>query len=203
MATGVPFRQLLVMTISGRRLARWVSQPLAVLAALVFCLGMEAQAQQASGTLTVTATLQSSIRLTFVDNASVGAAGFCPLVNPNTSAASLDLGTASWTGGASSSCVNYVKPAGPATYEVNSAFDVLVQKANTSSPNYRLQVAMSSAPPANVTWLLNSTTLTTATQTLLAAASYGRTTTTLHVQVKNSAAAGVLAETIFFTATAN
>ncbi|MGH9523297.1 MAG: hypothetical protein ACRD3E_12290, partial [Terriglobales bacterium] len=68
---------------------------------------------------------------------------------------------------------------------------------------YRLAVSMSSAPPANVTWQMNALTMTTAAQTLQATNTYGRTTETLNVLVKNSVAAQVLSETIFFTATAN
>lgn len=176
----------------------------AVLCTLAVLLATTASAQTtASGSLKVTASVQGSMSLVFADNASVGTTGFCPLVNPNTNNASLDLGTAQAAVGDSLSCVAFVWNAGGGNYDVSSSFDVLVKVANTTSANYRLAVSMASAPPANVTWLMNALTMTTAAQTLQAANAYGRTTETLHVKVKNSVPAQTLSETIFFTATAN
>lgn len=156
-----------------------------------------------SGSLKVSGILQGSMSLVFVDNPNVGTNGYCPLTNPNTNNASLDLGTAQAVVGDSLPCVGFVWNAGGGTYDVSSAFDVLVRVANTTSANYRLAVSMSTVPPANVTWKMNALTMTTAAQTLQAANAYGRTTETLHVVVKNSVPAQVLTETIFFTATAN
>jgi len=173
------------------------------LLALLLALSTSAVAQQKRASLTVTATVQNSISLVFMDNANVGTTGFCPLTNAGTNNASLDLGSAQAVIGDSLPCVAYLLNAGGGTYDVSSAFDVLVTKANTPSPNYRLAVAISAAPPANVNWIMNALTLTTAPQTLQAANAYGRTTETLHVKVKNSVPAQVLTETIFFTATAN
>ncbi len=158
---------------------------------------------QASGTLTITANVQGSIQLIFDNNASVGSVGFCPLTNAGTNNAGLDLGTASNATGDSLPCVNFVRNIAPATYQVSSAFDVVVSKANTASASYRLAVSMSSVPPANVTWLMNALALSTAPQTLQAANAYGRTTEVLRVQVKNSVPAQVLAEVLNFVATAN
>lgn len=156
-----------------------------------------------SGSLKVTGTVQGSMSLVFVDNPNVGTTGYCPLANANTNNASLDLGTAQAVTGDSLPCVNFVWNAGGGNYDVSSAFDVLVNVANTTSANYRLAVSMSTAPPANVTWSMNALAMTTTAQTLQAANAYGRTTETLHVKVKNSVPAQVLTETIFFTATAN
>jgi hypothetical protein len=90
-------------------------------------------------------------------------------------------------------------------YQVSSAFDVIVSKANSSSPNYRLAAQISTPPPANVSWLLNNVTLTTAGFTTLDAADNYATpiTKTLQVQVKNTVGAQPLLETITFLATAN
>lgn len=158
---------------------------------------------QASGTLTITANLQGSIQLVFDNNASVGQVGYCPLTNAGTNNAGLDLGTASNATGDSLPCVNFIRNFAPATYQVSSAFDVVVSKANTASASYRLAATISAVPPANVTWLMNSLPLTTAPQTLQAANPYGRTTETIRVQVKNSVPAQVLTEVINFVATAN
>lgn len=158
---------------------------------------------QVTGSVAVSAKVQNSISLVFMNNVNVGSAGFCPLTNAGTNNAFLDLGSAQANQGDSLACVAYVWNAGGGFYDVSSAFDVLVTKSNTTSANYRLAVSMSAAPPANVSWIMNALTLTTAPQTLQAANNYGRTTETLHVRVKNSVPAQVLAETISFTATAN
>jgi hypothetical protein len=163
-----------------------------------------AQAQTNSGQLSITLNVQSSISLVFQDNPSVGTNGFCPLTNAGTNNVGLDLGTATFPGGSDSlACVAYTH-VGSAMYQVSSAFDVVVTKANTSSPNYRLAAEISTLPPANVAWLVNNVTLTTAFTQLDAADNYGQAITkTLQVQVKNTVPAQVLAETITFLATAN
>ena len=171
---------------------------------LLAIAALPARAQTASAQLNISLTVQSSISLVFNDNPSVGTPGFCPLTNAGTSNVGLDLGTASFTGGATSTCVNFVRRAGPATYEVSSAFDVLVTKSNSSSPNYSLQAEISTVPPPNVLWMINNITLTTAFTPLDAADNYGQPITkTLQVQVKNNVPAQILQETITFLATAN
>jgi hypothetical protein len=161
--------------------------------------------QTSTGQLTVSMTVQSSIGLIFQNNPAVGSNGFCPLTNSGTNNVGLDLGTASFSGGTDSlACVAY-SHIGAATYQVSSAFDVVVTKANSSSPNYRLAAEISAAPPANVTWLVNNVTLTnTAFTQLDASDNYASTVTkTLQVQVKNTVPAQTLQETITFLATAN
>src|SRR5690348_3517705 len=127
--------------------ARW-----GVVLTLVSLSSIRASAQSSSAQLSVNLTVQSSISLVFQNSPSVGSTGFCPLTNPGTNNVGLDLGTASFSGGASgTTCVSYTTFA-PATYQVSSAFDVVVSKANSSSPNYSLAASLSSAPPANVAW---------------------------------------------------
>jgi hypothetical protein len=178
---------------------------LIVLGGLLSLLTANAGAQTSSGQLTITMNVQSSITLVFQNNPAVGTTGFCPLTNAGTNSVGLDLGTASFPGNFhTSACVNYTHLTG-AVYEVSSAFDVVVSKANSSSPNYRLAAQISTPPPANVTWLLNNVTLTSVGLTTLDTTdNYGTPITkTLQVQVKNTVAAQVLAETITFLATAN
>ena len=166
---------------------------------------LKAQAVAGTAHLTITMNLQSSIGLVFKNSAAVGSPGFCPLSNAGTNNVGLDLGTASFPGGSDSlACVGYSK-VGSATYRVASAFDVVVTKANTTSPSYRLAAQISSPPPADVTWLMNGIALNNTGFTLLDASdNYGTAVTkTLQVQVKNSVAAGPLFETITFLATAN
>jgi hypothetical protein len=163
------------------------------------CQGATATAQ-----LTITMSVQSSISLIFQNNPAVGSNGFCPLSNAGTNNVGLDLGTASFTGGDNLSCVAFTHLTA-ALYQVSSAFDVVVTKANTSSPNYRLAAEISTAPPANVFWLVNNTVLTnTAFTTLDTTDNYATAITkTLQVQVKNPVPAQTLQETITFLATAN
>jgi hypothetical protein len=179
----------------------------AILLACCLAYSMAGQGQAASATaqLTISMSVQSSISLVFQNSPAVGTTGFCPLTNSGTNNVVLDLGTASFpSGGDSSPCVAYAH-IGSATYQVSSGFDVVVTKANSSSPNYRLAAEISVAPPANVAWLVNGVALTNAAFTQLDASdSYGTAVAkTLQVQVKNNVPAQVLQETITFLATAN
>jgi len=172
---------------------------------VLFLLGAAGQAQTSSGQLSITMTVQSSISLIFQNNPSVGNAGFCPLTNAGTNNVGLDMGTASFPGNFhTSTCVNY-QHLNAAFYEVSSAFDVVVSKSNSSSPNYRLAAEISTAPPVGVIWLLNNVTLS---NTAFAQVDAGDTydtpiTKTLQVQVRNNVPTQVLQETITFLATAN
>ena len=198
-----PSNELIINRISQLKFAATCSRGTALLLIMLFP-GLRASAQGASAQLSVNLTVQSSISLVFQNNPSVGSVGFCPLTNAGTNNVGLDFGTASFTGGASLTCVAWSKPGVPATYQVASAFDVVVSKANTSSPNYQLAASLSSAPPANVTWLINNTNLGTAFTTFQTTNTYGtRVTETLKVQVKNNVPAQTLQETITFLATAN
>ncbi|HLW53089.1 MAG TPA: hypothetical protein VKW06_09620 [Candidatus Angelobacter sp.] len=168
-------------------------------------LAAAGRAQSSSAQLTLSLTVQSSISLIFQNNPAVGTNGFCPLTNAGTNNVGLDLGTASFPAGSDSlACVSYAHVP-PAMYQVSSAFDVVVSKANSSSPNYRLAAEISTAPPANVTWLINNVALNnTAFTQLDATDNYGTAVTkTLQVQVKNNVPAQTLLETITFLATAN
>lgn len=173
-------------------------------ALLCLCCSYAAQAQTSSGQLTITMNVQSSISLVFQDNVNAGNPGFCHLTNAGTNNVGLDLGTASFPGSFhTSACVNY-QHIGAAFYQVSSAFDVIVTKANSSSANYRLQAEISSVPPASVVWLIDNVTLTTSFTQLDNADVFGqRITKTLQVQVRNNVPAQVLQETITFLATAN
>ena len=171
-----------------------------LIASALLCPGAMAQT---SGSLMVTANVQGSIQLTFDNNTNVGQVGYCPLTNPGTNNAGLDLGTASAPKGDTLPCVNFIKKIVPNVYDVSSAFDVVVTAANTASADYRLAVAIASVPPPGVTWLMNSLAMTTSAQTLQLANAYGRTMETLHAQVSYTVPAQVLTETINFLATAN
>jgi hypothetical protein len=172
---------------------------------LLLAASRQAQAQTGSGQLTITMTVQSSISLIFQNNPAVGNPGFCPLTNAGTNNVGLDMGVAAFPGSFhTSTCVNY-QHIGASFYEVDSAFDVVVTKSNSSSPNYRLAAEISAVPPAGVVWLINNVTLTTTGFTQLDAADAYATpvTKTLQVQVRNNVPTQTLLETITFLATAN
>ncbi len=179
---------------------QWVLAVVLLVAASPF-----ACAQTSSAQLSINLTVQSSISLIFKDNPSVGNPGFCPLTNSGTNNVLLDLGAAAFPGNLHTlTCVNYSHLNG-AVYQVSSAFDVVVSKSNSSSPSYRLAAQISTAPPANVVWLIDNVPLNnTAFTTLNTANNYGQAVTrTLQVQVKNNVPAQILQETITFLATAN
>lgn len=178
---------------------------LLILSGLLCFLTASAGAQTSSGQLTITMTVQSSISLVFQNNPAVGTPGFCALTNAGTNNVGLDLGIAAFPGSFhTSTCVNY-QHITASFYEVSSAFDVVVTKANSSSPNYRLAAQISTPPPTGVVWLMNNVTLTTTGFTQLDAAdAFGqRITKTLQVQVRNNVPTQTLLETITFLATAN
>jgi hypothetical protein len=177
---------------------------LAVLCVLAGVSALPARAQTSAGQLNVTLSVQSSISLIFQTNPASPAAGFCALTNSGTNNVGLDLGTAAFPGSSYVGCGSY-SHIGGAMYQVSSAFDVIVTKANTSSANYRLAAQISAAPPANVTWLVNNIALTnTGFTNLDAADNYGTAVTkTLQVQVKNTVPAQTLVETVTFMASAN
>jgi hypothetical protein len=172
---------------------------------LVLCTWMfavPAVAQTASAQLSINLKVQSSITLVFNNNPSVGTQGFCPLGNAGSNAASLDLGSASYNGGDSLTCILFAQQGN--FYVVDSAFDVLVTKSNTSSISYQLAAQISSVPPANVQWRLNQKLLSTTFVVLQSANNYSQPVTeTLEVRVRNDVPAQNLQETITFLATAN
>jgi hypothetical protein len=178
---------------------------LLVIGSLLCLLASSAAAQTSSGQLTITMNVQSSITLVFQNNPAVGTTGFCPLTNAGTNNVGLDMGVAAFPGSFhTSTCVNY-QHLNASFYEVSSAFDVVVTKANSSSPNYRLAAQISTLPPAGVVWLINNVTLTTTGFSPVDAAdNYGSPITkTLQVQVRNNVPTQTLLETITFLATAN
>jgi hypothetical protein len=170
----------------------------------MLCLASSAGAQTSSGQLTISMSVQSSINLIFQNNPAVGSQGFCPLINAGTNNVGLDMGIAGHSANLHSPCVNY-RHIPNSTYEVSTAFDVVVTKSNSSSPSYRMAAEISPAPPTNVAWLINNVNLTNTGFTQLDATdTYGSAVTkTLQVQVSSKVPAQILFETITFLATAN
>jgi hypothetical protein len=150
----------------------------------------------AAGTLTVTATVESSIALTFENDA----AGVS-LTGASTSTATMALGDISAYEAISTPGVT--RTATASDFTVSSLFGVKVVKANSSSANYKLAAAIDSADTTN-TWKINATTLTTLNQDLGAAYGYGSAVAhTVRLTVPVLAPAGLISKVLNFTATAN
>lgn len=164
--------------------------------AAVLAMPVLAAAQTASGTLAVTATVQSSISMVFNTDASgvtLGGAG--------TNAATLDFGNISAYGTLSP---NVGRSVAASSFTVSTPFDVLVSSANSSSANYTLKAQLNSADATN-NWALNSTAITSASQaTLTSTGTYGSGAAyTLALTVPFSSSAAAISNTINFVASAN
>jgi hypothetical protein len=167
-----------------------------VAASLLAVPSLAAAQDTSSGTLTVTATVESSIGLTFENDA----AGVS-LTGAGTNAATMALGTISAYNVVATPGVTRTVAA--ANFTVSSPFGVKVVKANTSSANYTLAAALGSADATN-TWKINATTLSTSSQNLGATYSYGSPVAhTISLTVPFSASTGAISKVLNFTATAN
>lgn len=153
-------------------------------------------AQTASGTLAVTATVQSSISMVFNTDTN-GVA----LTGTGTNAATLPFGNISAYGTLSA---NVSRTVAASSFTVSTPFDVLVSMANSSSANYTLKAQLNSADAVN-TWALSGTGIGSATQaTLTSTGTYGSAAAyTLALTVPFSSAASSISNTINFVASAN
>jgi hypothetical protein len=164
----------------------------------VLVLGASSAAAQdtSTGTLTVTATVASSIGLTF-ENDVAGVS----LTGAGTNAATMAMGTISAYGTIATAGVTRTRTA--SDFTVSSPFGVKVVRANSSSADYTLAVALASADATN-TWKVNSTTLTTSNQNLGTSYGYGSSVShTVYLTVPFSASTGAISKVLNFTATAN
>jgi len=167
-----------------------------IAAGLVTIPSFAAAQDTASGTLTVTATVESSIGLTF-ENDAAGVA----MTGAGTNAATMALGAISAYNTVSTPGVTRTVAA--TTFTVSSPFAVKVVKANTSSANYTLAAALASADSTN-TWRINAVALTTSNQNLGASYAYNSPVAhTMYLTVPFSASTGAISKVMNFTATAN
>jgi hypothetical protein len=114
----------------------------------------------ASGTLTVTGTVESSISLT-IDSAGGTFTG------AGTSTASSDLGSISKFGALPTA---FTRTTTPTTWTLASSIGVTVVKANSISTAYTLNAKLATAPATSVIWQVHAKTLNAATVTALTAA---------------------------------
>jgi len=169
----------------------------AIVGVAMLTLPTFAAAQDTStGTLTVTATVESSIGLTFENDAagvSMSGAG--------TNAATMALGTISAYNTIATPGVT--RTLGGSSFTVSSPFGVKVVKANSASANYTLSAALASADSTN-TWKINATALTTTNQSLGSSYSYGSAVAhTMSLTVPFTASTGAISKVLNFTAIAN
>jgi hypothetical protein len=140
---------------------------LSITTALVLMMSSMAMAQAgntASGTLTVTAAVTSSMSLVF----NTDPAGVTLTPGAGTNAATLPFGNISAFGALSSPNITRTVVAGT-SFTVSTPVDVLVSKSNLTSANYTLTAQLGTNDATN-TWsvggaVINSTTATQITKT--------------------------------------
>ena len=159
-----------------------------------FALIGVANAQTGSGTLGVTATVQGSINLTFVTDAS-GLA----VTGTGTSTASLPFGNVSMYSGTVPA--NVTKTIGATSFSLSTPFDVRVDLANSASTTYTLTATLAAADSINTWWLGAIDISAAAPHALTAAGVFGTAVPyTFKLTVPASATAGLVSNTINFTA---
>jgi hypothetical protein len=158
-----------------------------------------ASAQTGSGSLGVTATVQGSILLTFVTDQS-GIA----ITGTGTSTASLPFGTVKMYGG--SVATNVTKTlSGTTSFSLATPFDVQVDLSNSPSATYILTALLASADIVNV-WKIGATDISASgtASNLTSTGAYATAVPyTLHLTVPASEAAGLISNSIGFTAVGN
>lgn len=157
-----------------------------------------AAAQTATGTLNVTATVNSSINLVFNSDAS----GVALTSGAGTNAASLNFGNVSAFGAVAA---GVTRTAAATNFSVSTPVDVLVSQANSASANYTLTTQLSTADATN-TWAANGVTFTSATAgTAITTGSYGsNVAVTLAITIPFTTTSGTtISNVVNFTATAN
>lgn len=166
--------------------------------AVALAMPIVAAAQNtASGTLTVNATVQSSLSMVFTtDAAGVALAG------TGTNAATMNLGTISAYGPLSAGVGRSVIAG--TSFTVTSPFDVTVSKSNIASANYTLTAQLNAADATN-NWAISGTAVTNAAAaSLTATGAYGTSTAyTLGLTVPMTSAGGAISNIVNFVATAN
>jgi hypothetical protein len=167
---------------------------IATLALCAFSVAGIASAQTGSGTLGVTATVQGSINLTFVTDAS-GLA----VTGTGTSAASLAFGAVGMYSG--NTPANVTKAVHATSFDLSTPFDIRVDLANSASTAYTLNATLAAADAINK-WSLGAVDISAGTvYALTAAGEYGIPVSyVLKLTVPASETAGLITNTINFTA---
>lgn len=158
-----------------------------------------ASAQAANGTLTVTATVNGSIKLVFNSDA----AGVPLSSGAGTNVATLAFGNVSAFGAIAANITRTVIAG--TSFTVSTPVDVLVTKANSASANYKLTAQLGAADAVN-TWQVGGVTVTSAAAAniTLTGAYAANVPEAVAITVPFATANGtVISNTINYTATAN
>ncbi|HEY2498315.1 MAG TPA: hypothetical protein VGK24_14720 [Candidatus Angelobacter sp.] len=170
---------------------------LTIFAALMMISSAAVAQTTASGTLSVTATVNGSIQLVFNSDA----AGVA-LTGGGTNTATLAFGNVSAFGAIGA---GIVRSTTANTFTVSSAVDVQVSKTNSASANYTLNAQLGTADAVN-TWSVGGVAVTSAAQsTLTATGAYAANTNfPVAITVPFTTASGTsISNTINYVATAN
>src|SRR5512140_1170132 len=111
-----------------------------------------------SGTLAVSATVQSSLSMVFNSNA----AGV-PLGSAGTNAATLNFGNISAYG---TLAANVSRSVGATNFTVSTPFDIQVSKSNSASADYSLTAQLNAADAVN-SWAVGGSAVSNASATTL------------------------------------
>jgi hypothetical protein len=154
-----------------------------------------ALADTASGTLTVTGTVASSMNLAISSAGGTFSGG-------GTSAGTSALGTIAKF---SSAPTGFTMARGASNWTLSSTVGVQVDKANLTSADYALTAQLGAPPASGIAWKLNGSTLSdTAATTLDPTAPYATPGSySWDIVVADSAAAAAIDNTINFIATSN
>jgi hypothetical protein len=153
----------------------------------------------ASGTLTVTATVNSSITLVFNSDA----AGVPLSSGAGTNAATLAFGNISAFGAVAAGVTRTVVAG--TSFTVSTPVDVLVSKANSSSANYTLKAQLGVADATDTWQVAGNTINNAAATTITTTGTYGSNAPeAIAITVPFATASGTaISNTINFAATSN
>ncbi len=172
---------------------------LTIAAAMMILMSSFASAQTANGTLTVNATVNSSIKLVFNSDL----AGVTLTSGAGTNTATLDFGAVSAFGALGANITRTVIAG--TSFTVSTPVDVNVTKANSASANYTMAAKLGAADAVN-TWQVGGVTVTNAgfNNITLTGAYASNVAEAIAITVPFTTANGtVISNTILFQATAN
>ncbi|HEV7766071.1 MAG TPA: hypothetical protein VGQ76_13790 [Thermoanaerobaculia bacterium] len=163
-------------------------------AAITILTATVASADVATGTLTVTGTVESSINLIIETPAATSGTG--------TDAVTAALGNVNKYGAAPT---GFTIAQGASDWTLSSSVDITVDKSNLTSTNYTLTAQLGTAPDSGIVWKLNGSTLSeSAPSPLTITGAYGSTDSyDWDIVVADAADEGAIDNAINFTATSN
>jgi hypothetical protein len=169
-----------------------------IFAALMMISSAAVAQTTASGTLTVSATVNGSIQLVFNSDA----AGVALSSGAGTNAATLAFGNVSAFG---TVAAGVARTTTASNFTVSSAVDVQVSKTNSASANYTLKAQLGTADATN-TWSVGGVAVTSAAQATLTATGTYAANSNFPVAITvpfTSASGTTISNTINYVATAN